>query len=225
MMKIRYTALLGLLLAAPLAQAAGLPDAAALISVEQHVVGADGVTKDVRYQDRWLRSDGHIWRERVVPANAQRESAHAGHDHHKLDFSTAAMHVWRDNKGQPQLAMVRRDEREQIRVGQPDCAQAGFDGSWETAATLFDARALTQLKRLNQASPVPGAVWYGQQDKQRYLRVLWSPERQLALRIESGALNGSDSRLVTVKPQPLPAKRPWQDTAGYKQRDYMDLLD
>ncbi|MBM3114908.1 hypothetical protein [Jeongeupia naejangsanensis] len=218
------------LLATPLAHAAALPDAAATITYESRVVTAEGVTKQTRFQERWLRSKDNVWSERIVPANALPESVHEGehggeHDHHHdMNFATAAKYVYLDAKGVVALNFVRPAQKTVIVMGKGDYAQVGFDGSWQAAATLVDRKQLDKMTRV--AKPAPdGASWYEQRQNKQYVRVLWSSARQLPLSIESGRDDGSSWSRITVAPQALPATLPWTRMAGYTRKDYMDLLD
>ncbi|GHD57912.1 hypothetical protein [Jeongeupia chitinilytica] len=218
------------MLAASIGHAAPLPDAAATITYESRVVTAEGVTKQTRFQERWLRSKDKVWSERIVPANALPESAHDGdhggeHDHHHdMNFATAAKYVYLDPKGAVALNFVRPVQKTVIVMGKGDYAQVGFDGSWEAAATLIDRKQLDRMSKLSKPAPA-GANWYEQRQNKQYVRVLWSSAQQLPLTIETGRDDGSSWSRISVARQAVPARWPWADIAGYTRKDYMDLLD
>ncbi|WP_406850025.1 hypothetical protein, partial [Chromobacterium phragmitis] len=44
---------------------AASPDLQAVVRYETVSQGADGVEKTVRYSERWVRQNGHVWRERL----------------------------------------------------------------------------------------------------------------------------------------------------------------
>ncbi len=72
-----------------------------------------------------------------------------------------------------------------------------------------------------------GQVWYEQQQQDRFVRVLWSETRQIPLLIESGSSNGNLYARTAIKPETLPqlSQLPWNRLAGYRRKDYVDLLD
>ena len=211
---------------------AGPLDLAATLTYEYHSVTADGVVKDSRFQEKLYRVGNQVWTERILPANTPHNDA--GHDEHKhkhkhkhdLGLAAAAKHVVRDARGNLNLDFVRRADRQIIHAEQRDYAELGFDGSWAGAYFIVNPLQLQKMQKLKRPAAA-GQVWYEQQQQDRFVRVLWSETRQIPLLIESGSSNGNLYARTAIKPEAMPQlnQLPWNRLAGYRRKDYVDLLD
>jgi hypothetical protein len=210
---------------------AAAPDTAALITYETRVVTAEGVTKSTQFQETWLRTANRVWSERLVPKNAQAEVAkktplpkgHEGHNH-DMNFALSAKSIEREPNGEVRLNLVRMKMQQIIAMGTTDFREIGFDGSWDNAVYMIDRQQLKQMKKRAIAAPA-GEVWLENRKNGMYTMVLWSEKLQLPRIIETGHENGGSWSRVTVEPKPMPKEMPWLGTAGFRKRDYMDLLD
>jgi len=220
------------LIAALLGSSVALADAAPLsatVVYESRVVSADGIEKRTRFSERLVRTDSVVWTERVIPADASHEKAthEEGHDHlHPADLARAARYLSRDAGGQLRLAFVLDEERTVVGAEPRDFDQLGFDGNWPMSWSLFDPAQLKNLKKTNRQSAEAGAVWYETRGQGRFIRVLWSEPRRIALEVESGTDDGSRWNRTQVQLDARPqATLPWQRLAKYQHKDYVDLLD
>jgi len=220
------------LFAALLGSSVALADAAPLsatVVYESRVVSADGIEKRTRFSERLVRTDSVVWTERVIPADASHEKAthEEGHDHlHPADLARAARYLSRDAGGQLRLAFVLDEERTVVGAEPRDFDQLGFDGNWPMSWSLFDPAQLKSLKQTERKTAEAGASWYEAHGQGRFIRVLWSESRRIALEIESGTDDGSrwNRTQVRLDAKP-PAALPWQRLAKYHRKDYVDLLD
>ncbi|STQ89342.1 hypothetical protein [Iodobacter fluviatilis] len=213
------------------AHVAASPDITALVTYETRMVSTEGVTKTTRFQETWLRTPRRIWSERLVPQNAQAETrgqennpkGHEGHSH-SINFALAGKLVELGDKGEVKLHFIDRKMRQVIEMGTTDFREMGFDGQWESAAYMLDRQ---QLKTMDKRGipAAAGEVWLETRKNGMYTLVLWSEKLQLPRLIETGKEDGGSWSRITVEPQAMPKEMPWPDTAGYRQRDYMDLLD
>ncbi len=204
------------------------------LEYESRQVSSDGVEKQQRFSERWLRSEGHVWTERLLPKARMHPAADA-HGHaeagsprlHPSDLAAASKHVWVDSKGQVQLALVRSDLRTVIRAEPRDFGQLGFDGRFAPAWSLIDPEQLRGLKpRPPAAGDAADTVWYERRQGGQFLRVLWSERMKLALQVEAGTEDGSQWSRTQLKLDPQPIKSsPWNQLNSYRQIDYVDLLD
>jgi hypothetical protein len=220
------------LIASLLGSSAAFADAASLsgtVVYESRLVSVDGIEKRTRFSERLVRTDSVVWTERVIPANASHEKAahEEGHDHlHPADLARAARYLSRNADGKLKLAFVLEDERTVVNAETRDFEQLGFDGNWPMSWSLFDPAQLKNLKKTNRKTAEAGAVWYETRGQGRFIRVLWSEPRRIALEIESGTDDGSrwnrTQVQLDVKAQ---ATLPWQRLAKYQHKDYVDLLD
>lgn len=194
---------------------------AAVITYEDHELGADGVERDARYRETFLRCGEHVWTERVVPARA-----HDDHDdhHHHPDPAVLAHHVIGVPGGAARLELVSRDEKLIIDVAAPDHDSVGFGGRWDAASRLLGAESRASMKRLDRAAP-PGAQWLERREKGLYQTVLWSSVHDLPLSIEIGDEKGVRRRRITVTPGPAPASLPWEQLQGFTHKDWADFGD
>lgn len=203
----------------------------ATVQVESRWITADGVEKSTRFAERLVRSDSHVWTERIKPAGTPSgeagEHAHAGEAHlHPSDLAGAAKLVGRDKQGKVSLSFVRTDLKTRVDMSPRDYDAVGFDGKWESAWSLIDPALITRLAPSKRESTVAGARWFEQRANGEYMRVLWSDSLKLALRVESGRDDGSRASRTLVKLEPqAAATQPWTQLSAYTRKDYTDLLD
>ncbi len=208
----------------------GRKDLAAILTHESHVLTAEGVSKDTRYQERFIRKNEHVWAERIVPdkvqAEAEKPGAREGHKH-DFNFNLAAKHIVKDVNGIPAISFVNRHDKLVVAVGKEEYQSIGFDGSWESAYHLVSPALVRKLALSGAPSPVANARWYEKNDKDDFFRVLWAEDLELPLVIESGARNGVRHNKVTAKIVALPqaAVLPWVNLQNFEHKDYNDLLD
>lgn len=208
----------------------GQKDLAAILTHESHELTAEGVSKDVRYQERFIRKNGHVWAERIVPESVSAESEkHEAKDGHKHDFNfnIAAKHIIKDANGIPSISFVNRHDKLIIAVGKEEYQTIGFDGSWESAYYLVSPALVRKLSLSGMPSPAANARWYEKNGKDDFFRVLWAEDMELPLVIESGTKNGVRHSKVTAKIVPLPqtGALPWVNLQNFEHKDYNDLLD
>jgi hypothetical protein len=210
--------------------AAAAPDVAALVTYETRVVTSEGVTKSTQFQESWLRTANRVWSERLVPQNAQPEAVktmqpkgHEGHNH-DMNFALAAKSIEREANGEVKLNLVRMKMQQIIAMGKTDFREIGFDGSWDNAVYMIDRQQLKQMKKRTTPAPA-GEVWLEMRKNGMYTMVLWSEKLQLPKVIETGNEGGGSWSRVSIEPKPMPKSMPWLSTAGFRKRDYMDLLD
>lgn len=208
----------------------GQKDLAAILTHESHVVTAEGVSKDLRYQERFMRKNGHVWAERIVPesvkADVEKHGAKEGHKH-DFNFNLAAKHIVKDANGIPAISFVNRHDKVIVAVGKEEYQSIGFDGSWESAYYLVNPALVRKLALSRTPSPVANARWYEKNGKDDFFRVLWAEDLELPLVIESGTRNGVRHSKVTAKIVTLPqtAVLPWVNLQNFEHKDYNDLLD
>lgn len=208
----------------------GRKDLAAILTHESHVVTAEGVSKDLRYQERFIRNNGHVWAERIVPkivlADAEKHGAKGGHKH-DFNFNLAAKHIVKDANGIPAISFVNQHDKLIVAVGKEEYQAIGFDGSWESAYYLVSPALVRKLALSKTPSPVANARWYEKNDKDDFFRVLWAEDLELPLVIESGTRNGVRHSKISAKIVPLPqdAVLPWVNLQNFDHKDYNDLLD
>ncbi|HJV23460.1 MAG TPA: hypothetical protein VJ570_12230 [Holophagaceae bacterium] len=200
-----------------------LPPLAAVITTEQRQLTADGLTKQVRFQERFLRMGDRVWLERVLPSGTPPGPEGSGHGH--LDLDLAARLVRLQPDGQMALSYIHRGERTVVSAEARDYPEVGFHDSWGVVAHLVEPELLAKLKPLPRRSGVAGAVWYGRKNSQGWLRVLWSSRHRMALAVESASTDGHRMHRTTVRLQPMPRVLPWDQLQGYAQKEYTDLLD
>ena len=203
------------------------PDLDALVTYETRQLTASGVTRTETWRERIVRRGDVVWSERVLPAAAVGHvhgSAAAPTAHKHFDFERAARWVQRDANGQLQLRFVDRAHRTVVSVPKAEYAAVGFDGRWDAAAHLVPPSV---VERMTVAPAGRGtAQWRTESANGWRHRVLWSPARQTALRIESTRDDGSARRVVSVEPSnAAPRALPWSGVEGYTQREYDDFMD
>lgn len=221
-MKRLLPALLGVLLAAPT-----LADDLAL-KVEHDIttLGADGVTRIVRFGERLIRRDNQSWVERILPAQAHEADEHkAGDKNHKhMDTSAAARWVQRGNDGKLRVRIVNEHEKVVVDIAPVDYTNIGFDGKWTTANQLLDPEQIKRMKASSRSAPA-GTRWYEGGTAQTRVQVLWDEKEQYPRRIESANQAGTNRSTMIATREAMPARLPWTRLDGYAQKEYSDLLD
>lgn len=220
-MKIVSLVVGGLLAASVGAACAAPPDLNLLVRHEISELGADGVTRNLSFQERVYRRAGLVWVERVVPAAAHRadEHAHGGHEHKHMDLAAAARWITRDDGQAPRLRLVNAHDRVVVAVPEAEYANVGFDGNWENAVHLLDPRQLKGMR-------AEGGGWYESAGAERVVRVLWDARAEVPRRVESTARAGNSRRLMVAEPIPAPRNPPWLRVgSSYQQKEYSDYLD
>lgn len=225
----RRIAALSLVLAALPARSAGLPPLDARLHYEGVEITGAGLTKRVSYDERLVRREGHVWSERILPPElaGAPSSKVSSEIHAEFDIEGASRHVSRDAQGRLKVEFVPRDRDLVVTVSPAEYEAVAFVSSYEAAGALIDPAAVAKLPRLDRRSPVAGAEWRGEQRGDRYLRVLWSPSRQIALALETGNRQGTSRARTTVTLQPATpdARLPWVGLDRLPQKDYADFSD
>ena len=200
--------------AALAAQAA--PDLDAVVRYETRQVLASGVTRVETWSERLVRRGDCVWTERVLPSGAHEADSpeHAGHKHFDAE-RTARLVIL--EKGEPQLQYVDREHRQVVHVPKAEWGAVGFDGRYDAAAHLVPPSLVERMT-------VQGE-WRVQKAQGWTHRVLWSADRQVALRIESRRDDGSYVRRVNLQPVAASGALPWNGLAAYQQHDYDDFMD
>lgn len=213
------------------ANAAPVPDLDAHIFYDTRIAGSDGVTKTSHFEERFLRRAGHVWAERVFPDGIPLKDPHAAVNalgqHEDFDATSASRHITLGPKGELQLDCVTPQRSMVVRIPPSNFNLVGFADTWESSRALIEPAGLKTMKKTGRASPVAGGEWYEQTQGERFVRVLWSPRQQIALRIESGTRNGREwrSTRVQIEPPTPPAKLPWIGLDQLPERDYEDFSD
>ncbi len=224
---MRVLPLLSLLLLTPGLRAADrpAPALAAIITTEQRHLTSDGLSKQVHFQERFLRVGDRVWLERIIPPGAPAEEASPEGGHRHLDLDRAARLVQRQSDGQLKLTFIHREERTVVATEPRDHPEVGFHDSWGVVAHLMDPELLVKLPPLPKRPAAPGTRWHGRKTAQGWLRVLWSERLQVALAVESASADGHRVHRTTVRLAPMPKVLPWDQVGDYRQKDYTDLLD
>jgi hypothetical protein len=219
--------LLALLLAGPCTAAlAADPDLDLLVEHDLTEIGADGVTRNVHFQERFHRRDGMIWIERVIPAGAHEAGAHssADHEHKHMDLAAAARWITLEGGTLPRVRLVNGVDRVVVEVPAAEYGEIGFDGSWESAWHLLDPRQLQSMRPAPGQAPA-GTRWYQAAAGQQTVRVLWDEKARIPRRIESSNAAGTSRKRMTASDVAAPRSAPWKTLAGYQQKEYSDYLD
>lgn len=209
---------------------AAATDVDALVSYETRQVLASGITRVDSWQERLVRRGSQVWTERVMSAASRaghaHESAaeHIGHRHFNADTSARWLSV--TPAGTVEVRFVDRERKVVVAVPRAEYGTVGFDGRFDAAASIVPPAAVQAMKPSAATSAL--GVWMTQRSDGWSHRVLWSPSRQLALKVESQRDDGSIRRVVNVKLLPAVAgvpAAPWEALAGYAQKRYDDFMD
>lgn len=209
---------------APASAKAAATDLDFAVSYYSKVVTDEGVTRESRYEERWQRRAGHVWVERVLPAQVAHEKAAPG-QHKHFNPVRLARHVMLDG-GKVKLEYIDQHARERIAVPPGEYDNVSFNGSWDANYYLVSPKSVADMPLSNRTSSVPGARWREREKNGRFQRVLWDEQRQVALVIEAGDRTGQELQRIEVQVQ---AKAntvlPWTRLAGFSQKEYADFLD
>ena len=206
-----------------------LPPVQAQISYVSREVTPDGITHLHSYQESWIRDGNTLWSERQIPASVV-EAFHHHHDesktpHKHFMYQMAARWVTRQANGELDLNYVDRFHHNQVHYPATEYGQAGFEPNWSHLSQLFDPAQLAHFTPTGKTGE-QGAIWYQQQQANQIIRVLWSEKLQLALEIERHTPDNNKQYHMTVQLKPaLPMQLPWQQLAGYDQKEISDFFD
>jgi len=245
-----------LVAAAPLAAHAAPdgPDLDLSVQYYSRVLTAEGVVREIRYQEKMLRRPGHVWVERVLPAApagskhgeadeheagsgkpsgveqvALKPSANhtdeAAHEHKHFNYVVLPRHLERDG-AKLRLEFVDAQQRSVVAIAPTEYENVNFDGSWANAFFLIDPQGVASLPLSKLASPVASARWHEREKNGQFQRVLWDDKKMIPLLVETGDRAGTYFRRIEVKQQASLVKNlPWQNLKGYAQKEYADFLD
>lgn len=221
-MKLLKSLLLSASLACAFAQAApAAPDLDLGISYYTRIVTDEGVTREIRYEERMLRRPGHVWVERVLPQRA----AHDERGHKHFNPVRLARHVMLEN-GKLRLEYVDLHGRERVAIPPAEYENVSFNGSWDGSFYLVSPKLIAGMPLSSRPSSVPGARWREREKNGRFERVLWDDVRQVALIIEAGDRTGQEFQRIEARLLAKPATAtPWTKLAGFSQKEYADFLD
>lgn len=201
------------------------------IQYYSRLLTAEGVTREVRYEEVMLRRPGIVWVARALPRARQRDghsgdavkTANIAHKH----FNPVMLpRLIRLSNSKPQLEYVDVHNKEIISVPQGEFGNVAFDGSWSNTYHLIDPQLVRAMPVSSRASSVPGARWRETARGNIIHRVLWDQDREIALVIESEDKAASSFHRVEVHVDAgATSALPWRDLKGYSRREYGDFLD
>jgi hypothetical protein len=219
--------LAGLLLTATMAaSAAELPSLDATVTYDSKFVSHAGVTETRQFTNILIRRPGHVWMERVLPAQAQEHAdEHGGHKH--FDFETSTQHLTRTATGAIRAEYVDRGKRRVVFVPPTEYSVSGFDGSWDNAAAMVSEKTVKAMPLTKRVTTVADTEWREESRNGWYNRVLWSNRQKIALVVESGKTDGSTTRrtVLQLRPATADAALPWTQLGTYAQMEYDDFMD
>jgi hypothetical protein len=208
----------------------------ALVTHEEEKLGADGVTRSSRFQELYYRCADRVWIARVLPPGGPAlralDGEHADHgDHHRHghdrpDTIASPRLITKGEGGRAELAIIVPERRLLIEVDDSDRSTVGFDASWDEVSHLIAPREFQAMSPAKDApDPGPGLHWRERRRPGRLLRVLWSDEWRVPVRVE--AEHGSVRRVMTAVILPWPGEKaaPWHGVAGYARKGYSDFGD
>jgi hypothetical protein len=198
---------------------------AAVLAHEEHTDDDDGVSHDVRYEERLVRCGDHVWTARVLPRGLPERHAASGHREMPPSFALARL-VTRQADGRGALALVATDAKQIIDVSPESFDAERFDGDFEAARHLISPGALARMERISRAAPA-GASWRETTSPGGYVRVLWSTKLDFPLEIESGSASGKkrDRVVVRIEPRPADDAMPWAHLAEFERKSDSDYMD
>lgn len=205
--------------------AAPLADATLLIQHDVTEVGADGITRQMKFQERFIRRGEQVWVERILPAGAHDAHDHAkgGQGHKHLDLAAAARWIVLGPDKRPLVRLVNRHDKVIINVPEAEYGNIGYDGNWENVLHLL---APAQLRNMKESGRPTGHLRvYESSGGGRHLKVTWDTRLELPRRVESVANNGLGQKRMVASDQPAPSVLPWATLQDYRQKEYSDFLD
>ena len=201
---------------------------AAIVTFASTVVTAEGITKQMQFQDLLVRDQNSVWSQRIVPGAAPQLEMHAHNDseqhHHDLNFALAGRWIELDKNNQPRFRLVRTQDKTIIEPRINEYGTLGFDGNWEIAYYQVNRAALQNMTLLKKSAP-KHALWYEKQDSQAFTRILWDEQHEIPLAIETGSQDAKVSNKISYRLVAAPAKLPWDTLSDYQTMAYEDLLD
>ncbi|MGE0797095.1 MAG: hypothetical protein AB7G13_21670 [Lautropia sp.] len=218
---------LGLAALAPNAAAAELNDDLR-VSYTSWRLGVDGVRQESTHAERLHRRPGAIWIAREIPPAVERlhdthRHAHNGPGHSHAEVAGAPLWIRRDVGGALDVRLVDAHERRLIRIDPPHYGNVGFSGDWMEARHLVDPALLSKLQAVGE--PVDGVQRYQTTRGHRTIRIRWDVAGRFAREIDVRDDRGLGGQSVRAEPIPAPQPSPFEQTEGYRDRDYSDLLD
>jgi hypothetical protein len=199
---------------------------AATLEHEEHTDDPDGVSHDVRYRERFIRCEGRVWIERILPAGATTHTEPHGH-REMPPLHLMARLVTKEGDGSASLTLVSNAEKQVIRVTPESFDGLRFDGDFDAAAHIVSSRAIHAMDRAHDRAAPAGAEWREKTTPQGFVRILWSPSLDMPLDIESGAKGGAkrDHIRVVVDAMPKDEDLPWRHIDGFEHKSDQDFLD
>ena len=190
---------------------------------------ASGVTRTDTWQERLVRRGDQVWTERMLPGGSaalhpgESAAGHFGHKH--LNADTAARRLSSRSDGQIELKLVDREHRLVVEIPAAEFATVSFDGRYDAATAVVPPAVARSMKADGVATAV--GQWRSERNQGWTHRVLWSENRQLALRVQSQRDDGSVQHTVTVRLLPPGAGQiaPWQALAGCTPTRYDEFMD
>ena len=199
---------------------------AATIRHEEHTDDRDGVAHDVRYEDRFVRCEGHVWTERVLPRGVPPELERGqGHRHMAPAFTMARL-VTRGDGGAT-LALVSRAERQIVEIGRESYDTMRFDGDFDAAGHLLAPSSVAAMAKVIGRAAPSGAEWREKRTASGVVRVLWSTSHDFPLEIETEATSGARRDRIVVRIDALSADAdlPRRSIDGYARKSDADFMD
>jgi hypothetical protein len=193
---------------------------------------AEGVLREIHFEEEMLRRPGHIWVARVLPKTTGTEkenhAAHAhdaGHEHKHFNSVLLPRHVSLENDN-IKLEYIDREERQVVNIVATEYENVNFDGSWINAYFLVDPQQVAAMPLSKKSPTVAGARWHEQEQNGVFQRVLWDDINKIPLEVETGKRDGTLFRKVSVRINSKGSeKTPWSNTQGYVHKEYSDFLD
>ena len=244
---LRTSLLIAAICLAPTARATpatptGAPAADLDLNIQYYsrVLTPEGVTREIRYEEKMLRRPGHVWVTRVLQKNLHDRHKYEigdqndkqdvalktkGHVQKNFNYVVLARHVILENN-KLRVEFINAHDKESVAIPVSEYDNVNFDGSWENAFYLLDPRVVNAMPLSARSSSVPGTRWREREEKGLFQRVLWNDQKQIPHIIESGDKASTFYRRVEVKLQTsLSRDVPWQTLKGYAQKEYADFLD
>lgn len=198
---------------------------AAVLAHEEHTDDDDGVSHDVRYEERFVRCGDHVWTARVLPRGLPEHHAESGHREMPPSYALARL-VTRQTDGRGALALVATDAKQVIDVSPESFDTVRFEGDFEAARHLISPAALARMGTTTRAAP-GGASWRETTSASGWVRVLWSTRLDFPLEIESRSASGKKRDRIVVRFESRPADdaMPWARVATYERKSDSDYMD
>lgn len=193
---------------------------------------AEGVLREIHFEEEMLRRPGHIWVARVLPKTASDGSAShgqhthdAGHEHKHFNSVMLPRHISLENDN-IKLEFIDHNEKEIVNIVATEYENVNFDGSWINAYFLVDPQQVAAMPLSKKSSAIAGARWHEQEQRGVFQRVLWDDINKIPLEVETGKSDGTLFRKVSVRINSKGSeKTPWMSTQSYVHKEYSDFLD